>query len=141
MNKTSSFLLVLTAISLTTYWACGLQEARYVNYVEVPSADPGPDSQCEKEAFSLFVSAINPVLLSTCAVSGCHNATGTAIGGKNLSESDNAVNYSVIRSYTGTDPNLLFTKISSNGHGGGDRSSDLPLATITTWTDKENDCT
>lgn len=144
-------LLVLALIGWAYFSSvsCGIAESKYVNYQEVvtdtetsTTTDTAPAlTECQTEALSLFTSGVNGNLVASCAVNGCHNATGVPISGQNLDPDSVDTNYTVIKAYTGTDANTLFDKLSGNpSHGGGDRSSDLPLAGIQAWTDKEAEC-
>ena len=130
---------------LLTYWACGISDPKYVNYIE---ADPGtttlPASECATAALGLFTANVHSVLITSCATAACHAAT--AISGSPLSLSSAAENKTIISKYTGTDPEILFNKLSASptanppGHGGADQSGQLPLSQIKEWTDKEAEC-
>jgi hypothetical protein len=144
MEKKRLLILGTTVAVLSTYWACGLNDPKYVNYVEeVPANVPEPPSGCEAEALALFTSNINDVLAGGCGGGACHVDGGSVpISGITLSDADVNTNYGAFKAYTGADPAVLYGKISTEtgSHGGGDKSGAMPLEGITEWTDKEAEC-
>lgn len=126
---------ILWTLALFGTTACGVSQPKYVDHqTEVPL------TACQQTALTLFETEIQPVIKVNCATAGCHLTQ--AVAGQALSYSDAAANRKQFLAYTGTTSTLLFNKISQKDvtHGGGDKSTQLPQATLDTWLAKEAEC-
>lgn len=136
VSKQSWFSLAIVIMA----GSCGISKPDYVKYT-APTTPTSPTNSTSPEcvaALKAFTDNLGTAVGSTCASASCHALT--KIKDANLKGGDDTTNRTVLKSYTGSDPNTLFTKISSKTHGGGDQSATLPLAKITTWTDAEAKC-
>ena len=134
VTKQSWFSLAI----VTMAGSCGISKPDYVKYPAptTPTSQGNTTSAECVAALKAFTDNLGTAAGSTCL--GCHSST--TIKGANLKAGDDTANRAVFKSYTGSDPNTLFSKISAKTHGGGDQSASMPLAKITTWTDAEAKC-
>ena len=143
MEKKTVIGIICVSCVLLTYWACGLNDPKYVSYIE----DTGPDttlppaSACDTEALGLFTANVHAVLVVSCATPSCQGAV--PIAGSPLSLSSASENKSIVTKYTGDAPQIFFKMLSNQGpetHTAGDLSNVLPIDPIKEWTDKEAEC-
>ncbi len=130
MNKLKNlyvFLIVVGAPIFVLFQSCGISKPRYIEYEDEQSTGTA-EGDASADAIALFSANIQPVITGTCGVSGCH---GTGAGGLKFVAGDDA-NRVALKNFS-TDPQVIFDKISSASHGGGNQSEKLPLAVLKEW--------
>ena len=135
MNKLKNlfvFLLVVGAPIFVLYQSCGISKPRYIEYEDeqpTGAAGAGEEGGTPDDAVALFTANVQPVISNTCGSSTCHGG-GTA-GSLKFVIGDEA-NREALKAFS-TDAQVIFDKISSASHGGGDQSANLPLAVLQEW--------
>lgn len=134
-------LIAACGVGLLLVLGCGITTPKYVDYTDAGTGTSGggdTNSACAQEALELFQGEVGKAAAQTCASKSCHQTT--PIGGQQLKSDDDSVNRKVLKAYNGSTGTKLFNKISGGSHGGGDQSSAMPEASISTWLAKEAEC-
>ena len=146
-------------ILLALVLGCGLIQPRYLNYADKTAiktnvttshtsdvtngGDAAGSAPSNPACVQAYTEIMAPVVDRTCAIAGCHVVVAIPkSGGQHLQAGDHARNRKQLLAYTGNVSTKLYNKISQKGqaHGGGDKSSALPLALIESWLTKEAEC-
>ncbi len=131
LKKLYIFILVVGAPIFVLYQSCGISKPRYIEYDDeqatgVAAADDGDNA----DAIALFTTKVQPVIDSTCGTSTCHG--GGAAGSLTLVIGSDEANRAALKTFS-NDAQVIFNKISSATHGGGNQSEKLPLAVLQEW--------
>jgi hypothetical protein len=131
------FIIVVGAPIFVLYQSCGISKPRYIEYEdEQPTGTTvtGEDGDTTGDAVALFTANIQPVIGSSCGSSSCH---GSGVAGSLKFVIGDDANREALKAFS-TDPQVIFDKISSPAHGGGNQSAKLPLAVLQEWLTAES---
>ena len=135
MNKLKNlyiFILVVVVPIFVLYQSCGISKPRYIEYDDdqtTGTATAG-DGGNAAAAIALFSTKVQPVIDSTCGTASCHG--GGSAGSLTLTVGGDEANRAALKTFS-NDAQVIFNKISSATHGGGNQSEKLPLAVLQEW--------
>lgn len=143
MNKIKLFISVCAAAIpvVILYQSCGITKPRYIEYekadgatTDVPDGPDVPDGTAADDgatpdALAVFNEQVQPAINKTCSTSNCH---GGGSGGLTLIVDGGDANRLALKAFS-PDAQVIFGKISSPSHSGGDQSENLSLAALKAW--------
>lgn len=136
--KKVKFFVTLCAIAapvIILYQSCGITKPRYIEYEKADGATTGVAEGIDAvdgttaDALAVFNQQVQPAINKTCGGGGCHV---NGAGGLTLTVDGGDANRIALKAFS-DEAQVIFDKISSASHGGGDQSGNLSLAALQAW--------